>query len=132
MVSIEDVSAKAQEMNKDKFFHFYYGNFASGIGSIIYCNSTIKPTLKGLSELGTNFKGFLYAGLMIDNNDNLMIETIVRFFSIVSKFIDGWLKAHLTINLVRERTKATFSNFRCLTIMKYNVGNHTVLQFMIF
>ena len=28
-------------------------------------NKIIKPTLKGLKELGTNFKGFLYAGLMI-------------------------------------------------------------------
>ena len=38
----------------------------------------IKPTLKGLSELGTNFKGFLYAGLMIDNNEPYLIEYNVR------------------------------------------------------
>ena len=31
-------------------------------------NKIIKPTLKGLSELGTEYKGFLYAGLMIVNN----------------------------------------------------------------
>ena len=38
----------------------------------------IKPTLRGLSELGTNFKGFLYAGLMIDNNEPYLIEYNVR------------------------------------------------------
>ena len=38
----------------------------------------IKPTLSGLSELGTNFKGFLYAGLMIDNNEPYLIEYNVR------------------------------------------------------
>ena len=38
----------------------------------------IKPTLRGLSKLGTNFKGFLYAGLMIDKNEPYLIEYNVR------------------------------------------------------
>ena len=38
----------------------------------------IKPTLKGLSELGTKYKGFLYAGLMIVNNEPYLIEYNVR------------------------------------------------------
>ena len=38
----------------------------------------IKPTLRGLSELGTIFKGFLYAGLMINNNEPYLIEYNVR------------------------------------------------------
>ena len=38
----------------------------------------IKPTLKGLSELGTKYKGFLYAGLMIVNNEPFLIEYNVR------------------------------------------------------
>ena len=38
----------------------------------------IKPTLKGLSELGTKYKGFLYAGLMIINNEPFLIEYNVR------------------------------------------------------
>ena len=38
----------------------------------------INPTLKGLSELGTNYKGFLYAGLMIINNEPYLIEYNVR------------------------------------------------------
>ncbi len=38
----------------------------------------IKPTLKGLSEIGSNFKGFLYAGLMIVKNEPYLIEYNVR------------------------------------------------------
>ena len=38
----------------------------------------IRPTLKGLSEIGTNYKGFLYTGLMIVNNEPYLIEYNVR------------------------------------------------------
>ena len=38
----------------------------------------IKPTLKGLSNLGTEYKGFLYAGLMIVENEPYLIEYNVR------------------------------------------------------
>ena len=38
----------------------------------------IKPTLKGLSELGSEYKGFLYTGLMIVNNEPYLIEYNVR------------------------------------------------------
>ena len=38
----------------------------------------IDPTLKGLKDLNTNFKGFLYAGLMIINNNPYLIEYNVR------------------------------------------------------
>ena len=38
----------------------------------------IKPTLKGLSDLGTIYKGFLYAGLMIIDNEPFLIEYNVR------------------------------------------------------
>jgi phosphoribosylamine---glycine ligase len=41
-------------------------------------NKIIKPTLKGLSELGSHYKGFLYAGLMIVNNEPFLIEYNVR------------------------------------------------------
>src|SRR6056300_1409221 len=38
----------------------------------------IKPTLKGLAELGSEYKGFLYAGLMIVNDEPFLIEYNVR------------------------------------------------------
>ena len=38
----------------------------------------IKPTIKGLRELNSNFVGFLYAGLMIVNDEPFLIEYNVR------------------------------------------------------
>ena len=38
----------------------------------------INPTLKGLSELGSEYRGFLYAGLMITNDEPYLIEYNVR------------------------------------------------------
>jgi phosphoribosylamine--glycine ligase len=41
-------------------------------------NKIIKPTLKGLSNIGTEYKGFLYAGLMIVEDEPYLIEYNVR------------------------------------------------------
>ncbi len=41
-------------------------------------NKIIEPTLKGLNEIGTYYKGFLYTGLMIINNEPFLIEYNVR------------------------------------------------------
>ena len=41
-------------------------------------NKIINPTLKGLKDLDTKFIGFLYAGLMIINNEPYLIEYNVR------------------------------------------------------
>ena len=38
----------------------------------------IKPTLSGLNDLGVSYLGFLYAGLMIKNNEPYLIEYNVR------------------------------------------------------
>ena len=41
-------------------------------------NKIIQPTLKGLSDLGCQYKGFLYTGLMIVGNEPYLIEYNVR------------------------------------------------------
>jgi len=41
-------------------------------------NKIIKPTLEGLKKMGTTYKGFLYAGLMIVKNEPYLIEYNVR------------------------------------------------------
>ena len=38
----------------------------------------IEPTIKGLKDIGTNYKGFLYAGLMIIKGEPFLIEYNVR------------------------------------------------------
>ena len=41
-------------------------------------NKIVKPTIKGLKDLGTAYKGFLYVGLMIVKNEPYLIEYNVR------------------------------------------------------
>ncbi len=41
-------------------------------------NKIIRPTLKGLSAIGTEYKGFLYSGLMIVDKEPYLIEYNVR------------------------------------------------------
>ena len=41
-------------------------------------NKIIKPTLKALQNMGSNYKGFLYAGLMIVDDEPFLIEYNVR------------------------------------------------------
>ena len=41
-------------------------------------NKIIKPTLKAIEDLDENYKGFLYAGLMIKNDEPYLIEYNVR------------------------------------------------------
>jgi phosphoribosylamine---glycine ligase len=38
----------------------------------------IEPTIRGLKEIGTNYNGFLYAGLMVIKNEPYLIEYNVR------------------------------------------------------
>ena len=59
-------------------------------------NKIIKPTLKGLCDLGTQYKGFLYAGLMIINNEPFLIEYNVRMGDPECQTILPRLKSDLT------------------------------------
>ena len=42
-------------------------------------DTIIKPTIQGMSELGCEYKGILYAGLMIKNGEPKLIEYNIRF-----------------------------------------------------
>ena len=42
-------------------------------------NQIIIPTIKGMNEIGCKYKGILYAGLMIKNNEPKLIEYNIRF-----------------------------------------------------
>ena len=50
--------------------------FDATISEII--DKIIIPTLKAIKDLGENYKGFLYAGLMIKDNEPYLIEYNVR------------------------------------------------------
>ena len=63
-------------------------------------NKIIKPTLLGLSKLGTTYKGFLYAGLMIVKNEPYLIEYNVRMGDPECQTILPKLKTDLTNILV--------------------------------
>ena len=56
----------------------------------------IKPTLKGLSELETEYRGFLYTGLMIVKNEPYLIEYNVRMGDPECQTILPKLKTDLT------------------------------------
>ena len=59
-------------------------------------NKIIKPTLKGLLDLGAVYKGFLYAGLMIVKNEPYLIEYNVRMGDPECQTILPKLKSDLT------------------------------------
>ncbi len=56
----------------------------------------IKPTLKGLSDDNIKYKGFLYAGLMIVDNEPFLIEYNVRMGDPECQIILPILKTDLT------------------------------------
>ena len=61
----------------------------------------IKPTILGLSELNSNYRGFLYAGLMIVDNDPYLIEYNVRMGDPECQTILPRLKSDL-VNIINS------------------------------
>ena len=59
-------------------------------------NKIIKPTLEGLAGFGSNYKGFLYTGLMIVNNEPYLIEYNVRMGDPECQTILPKLKSDIT------------------------------------
>ena len=60
-------------------------------------NRIIRPTIKALQKMGSNYQGFLYAGLMIVNDEPFLIEYNVRMGdpecqTILPKLKTDWLE----------------------------------------
>ena len=88
----------------------------------------IKPTLFGLKDLEITYKGFLYAGLMIKNNEPYLIEYNVRMGdpecqTILPKLDSDLLDIFLTCcdgNL--KDTKISWNNKKSLSIVLCSEG----------
>ena len=88
----------------------------------------IKPTLFGLKDLKITYKGFLYAGLMIKNNEPYLIEYNVRMGdpecqTILPKLDSDLLDIFLTCcdgNL--KETKISWNNKKSLSIVLCSNG----------
>ena len=69
----------------------------------------IKPTIKALKEMGSNYKGFLYAGLMIINEEPYLIEYNVRMGDPECQTILPKLKSDL-LEIIEACCKQTLKN----------------------
>ena len=83
----------------------------------------IKPTIQGLKEIGTNYKGFLYAGLMIVEGEPYLIEYNVRMGdpecqTILPKLKSDLLEIFLSCcNEKLNETKIVWHNKKSLCIV---------------
>ncbi len=91
-------------------------------------NKIIKPTLMGLDELGTNYKGFLYTGLMIVKNEPFLIEFNVRMGDPECQTILPKLKTNLSEILLAccegrlEKLKIEWLNKKSLCVVVCSKG----------
>ena len=88
----------------------------------------IEPTIRGLKELGTNYKGFLYAGLMILENEPYLIEYNVRMGdpecqTILPKLKSDLLEIFLSVcNEVLNEIEIKWYNKKSLSIVLCSKG----------
>ena len=88
----------------------------------------IEPTIRGLKELGTNYRGFLYAGLMIIDNEPYLIEYNVRMGDPECQTILPKLKSDLLeillscCNQKLNETKIEWHNKKSLCIVLCSKG----------
>ena len=91
-------------------------------------NKIIKPTLKGLRELGTIYKGFLYVGLMIVNKEPYLIEYNVRMGdpecqTILPKLSSDLLDVFISCcNGTLKQTKINWYNKKSLCVVLCSNG----------
>ena len=88
----------------------------------------IKPTLNGLHKLGTNYIGFLYAGLMIVNNNPYLVEFNVRMGDPECQTLLPKLKSKLLdiilacCNKKLDKIKIRWSNQKSLCVVVCSKG----------
>tara|TARA_A100001035_G_scaffold198986_1_gene159565 strand:+ start:7767 stop:9032 length:1266 start_codon:yes stop_codon:yes gene_type:complete len=88
----------------------------------------IEPTLKALKNMNTNFKGFLYAGLMIVKNEPYLIEYNVRMGDPECQTILPRLKTDFfevldaTVNEKLNQIKLEWFNTKTLSIVQCSKG----------
>jgi phosphoribosylamine--glycine ligase len=88
----------------------------------------IQPTLLGLSKLGTNYKGFLYAGLMIVKNEPYLIEYNVRMGDPECQTILPKLETNLAdillacCNQTLDKIEISWSNKKSICIVMCSNG----------
>ena len=88
----------------------------------------IYPTIKALKNLNIEFKGFLYAGLMIVNNEPYLIEYNVRMGDPECQTIFPRLKTNFfeiveaVINQNLEKLNLEWSNSKSLSIVQCSKG----------
>jgi phosphoribosylamine--glycine ligase len=88
----------------------------------------IQPTLLGLSKLGTNYRGFLYAGLMIVKNEPYLIEYNVRMGDPECQTILPKLETNLAdillacCNQTLDKIEISWSNKKSICIVMCSKG----------
>ena len=91
-------------------------------------NKIIYPTIKALKNLNIEFKGFLYAGLMIVNNEPYLIEYNVRMGDPECQTIFPRLKTNFfeiveaVVNENLENLNLEWSNSKSLSIVQCSKG----------
>ena len=88
----------------------------------------ITPTLMGMKETGCEYKGILYAGLMIKDNEPKLIEYNIRFGDPECQVLMMRLEDDLidiitsTINNSLDNTKLRWSSKPCITVVAASNG----------
>ena len=74
-------------------------------------NKIIEPTFKAMKDLGNDYSGFLYAGLMIKNNNPYLIEYNVRMGDPECQVILPLLKSNF-LELILACNERRLDNFQ--------------------
>ncbi len=88
----------------------------------------VKPTLSALKKGGNSYKGFLYVGLMIENNEPYLIEYNIRMGDPECQVILPRLKSDLvriiinTVNNKLKKTKINWKKDKSMTIVLCSKG----------